>query len=96
MHISVFSLLCRFQCSDLKRLDSDLRKSGHYSEVNKHNWWYPLIFAIPVITVGSVSNLMLGVLQVLFPGWTHSFTIVFSYKWTTMSTEYMHLWKDLG
>ena len=32
------------------------------------------------IAVGSVSNLMSGVLQVLFPGWAHSFTIDVSYK----------------
>ena len=32
------------------------------------------IDVIPVIAVGSVSNLMSGVLQVLLPGWAHFFT----------------------
>ena len=32
--------------------------------------------ALGVIAVGSMSNLMSGVLQVLFPSWAHSFTIV--------------------
>ena len=53
MHITVLVL-----CVDLTTLDSDIRKL-HYSEVNKPNWIYPLIFAIPVIAVGSVSNPML-------------------------------------
>ena len=34
----------------------------------------PLIFVSAVIAVVRVSNLMSGVLQVLFPGWAHSFT----------------------
>ena len=34
----------------------------------------PLIFVGAVIAVGRVSNLMYGVLQVLFPGPAHSFT----------------------
>ena len=55
----------------MKTLDNDIRKSGHYSEVNR---CYPLIFVGAVIAVGRVSNLMSGVLQVLFPGGAHSFT----------------------
>ena len=46
-------------------LDNDIRKSGHYSEVDVVD---------TVIAVGRVSNLMSGVLQDLFPGWAHSFT----------------------
>ena len=34
----------------------------------------PLIFVGAVIAVGRKSNLMSGVLQVLFPGRAHSFT----------------------
>ena len=34
----------------------------------------PLVFVGAVIAVGRVSNLMSGVLQVLFSGWAHSFT----------------------
>ena len=37
MHMSVLVLYIdnQYQCSDLTTLDSDIRKSGHYSEVNK-------------------------------------------------------------
>ena len=42
-------------------------------QVNKSNRCYPLIFVGTVIEVGSMSNLMSGVLQVLFPGPAHSF-----------------------
>ena len=52
----------------------DIRKSGHYSEAIEPNRCYPLIFVGAAIAVGKVSNLMSGVLQVLFPGWAHSFT----------------------
>ena len=55
-------------------LDNDIRKSGHYSEVNKPNRCYSPIFVGAVIAVGRVSSLMSGVLQVLFPGGAHSFT----------------------
>ena len=55
-------------------LDNDIRKSGHYSKVNKPNRCYPLIFVGAVTAAGSMRNLMAGVLQVLFPGRAHSFT----------------------
>ena len=57
-------------------LDNDIRKSGHYSEVNKPNIcrWYPLIFVGADIAVGWVSNLKARDLQVLFPGGAHSIT----------------------
>ena len=45
-------------------------------QVNKSNRCYPpypLIFVNTVIAVGSMTNLMSGVLQVLFPGRAHSF-----------------------
>ena len=58
----------------LTTLDNDIRKSGHYSKVNKPNNCYPLIFVGAVIVVGRVSKLMSGVLHVLFPGGAHSFT----------------------
>ena len=64
---------------DFTTLDSDIRKSAYYSEVNKPNWWYPLIFNIPVIAVCSVSNLMSGVSHVLLLGRAHSFTIIVTY-----------------
>ena len=48
--------------------------SGHYSEVNKPNRCCPLIFVGEVIAVGRVSNLLSGVLQVLFQGQAHSIT----------------------
>ena len=38
------------------------------------NRCFPLIFVGAVISVGRVSNLMPGVLQVLFPDRAHSFT----------------------
>ena len=38
-----------------------------------HNRCYPLIFVGAVIAVGSMFNLMYGVLQALFPGQAHSF-----------------------
>ena len=41
---------------------------------DKPNRYYPLIVAGEVIAVGSLSNLMSGVLQVLFPGLAHSLT----------------------
>ena len=46
----------------------------NHSKVNKSNRCYPLIFVGTVIAVDSMSNLMSGVLQVLFPGRAHSFT----------------------
>ena len=55
-------------------LDNDIRKSGYHSEVNDPNRRYPLIFVGAIIAVGRVSNLMPGVLQVLFPGQAHFFT----------------------
>ena len=42
-------------------------------QVNKPIRCYPIIFVRAVISVGSMSNLMSGVLQVLFPGPAHSF-----------------------
>ena len=42
-------------------------------QVNTSNRCYPLIFVGAVVAVGSMSNLMSGVLQVLFPGRAHSF-----------------------
>ena len=51
----------------------DIRKSGHYSKVNKPNRCYPLTFVGAVIAVGSMSNLMSGVLPILFSGGAHSF-----------------------
>ena len=42
-------------------------------QVNKPNRCYPLIFVGAVIAVGSMSNLMSGVLLVLFSGRAHSF-----------------------
>ena len=59
---------------DLTTLDNDIRKSGHYSEDKKPKRCYPLIFVGTVIAVGRVSNLMSGVLLVLFLGRAHSFT----------------------
>ena len=59
---------------DLTTLDNDIRKSGHYSKVDKPNRCNPLIFVGTVIVVGRVSNLMSGLLQVLFPDRAHSFT----------------------
>ena len=72
--LSVLVLRCRKHCLDLTTLDNDIRKSGHYSEVSKPNRCYPLIFIGAVIAVSRVSDLISGVLQVLFPGRTHSFT----------------------
>ena len=37
------------------------------------NRCYPLIFVGAVIAVGRMSNLMSGILLVLFSGWAHSF-----------------------
>ena len=51
-----------------------IRKSGHYSKVNKPNRCNPLLLVGAVIAVGSMSNLMSGVLLILFPGQAHSFT----------------------
>ena len=51
----------------------DIRKSGHYSKINKHIKCYRLIFVVAFIAVGSMSNLMSGVLPVLFSGRAHSF-----------------------
>ena len=66
--LSVLVLGCRWHRLDLTTLDNDIRKSGHYAEVNKPNRCYPLIFVGPVTGVGRVSNLESWVLQVLFPG----------------------------
>ena len=74
MHIVCVSLevwITLFRCDDI-------RKSVHYSKVNKPNRCYPLIFVGAVIAVGSMSNLMSGVLLVLFSGQAHS-SIVASY-----------------
>ena len=54
-------------------LDNDIKKNQDIIQVNKSNKCYPLIFVSAVIAVGSMSNLMSGVLQVLFPGPAHSF-----------------------
>ena len=54
-------------------LDNDIKKSEYYSKVNKPKRCNPLIFFGPVIAVGSMSNLMSGVLQILFLGRAHSF-----------------------
>ena len=54
-------------------LDNDIKKSEHYSKVNKPDRCCPLIFVGTVIAFGRVSNLMSGVLQVLFPGRAHCF-----------------------
>ena len=64
--ICILSVLTLFRCDDI-------RKSGHYSKVNKPNRCYPLIFVGAVIAVGSMSNLMSGVLLALFSGQAHSF-----------------------
>ena len=48
-------------------------KNQNIIQVNKPNRCYPLIFVGTVIAVGRVSNLMSGVLQVLFPGRAHCF-----------------------
>ena len=70
MHIVCVSLWVKitlFRCNDV-------RKSGQfYSKVNKPNRCYPLIFVGTVIAAGSMSNLMSGVLSVLFSGRAHSF-----------------------
>ena len=58
---------------DLTTLDNDIKKSEHYSKVDKPNRCYPLILVGAVIAVGNMSNLMSGVLQVLFPGRAHTF-----------------------
>ena len=49
-------------------------KNQDIIQVNKSNRCYPLIFVGAVIAVGSMSNLMSGVLQVLFPGPAHTFS----------------------
>ena len=61
---------CKEYCSHLLYV---LRKAGHYSKVNKPNRFYPLIFVGLFITVGSMSNLMSGVLQLQFRGQAYSF-----------------------
>ena len=70
--LSVFSLGTWGVDITLFRFD-DIRKSGHYSKVNKANRCYPLIFVGAVIAVGSMSNLMFEVLPILFSGRAHSF-----------------------
>ena len=64
----------------------DIRKSGHYSKVNKPNRCYLLIFVGAVIAAGSMSNLMSGVLPILFSGLAHSF--ISSLLLMNESTEY--------
>ena len=59
--IIIISLVCRYQCSDLTTLDSDIRNQQ--------------MIAIPAIVVGSMSNLMSGVLPVIFPGWALCFSL---------------------
>ena len=48
-------------------------KNQDIIQVSKSNRRYPLIFVGAVIAVGSMSQLMSGFLQVLFPGPAHSF-----------------------
>ena len=48
-------------------------KNQEIIQVNKSNRCYQLIFVGAVIAVGSMSSLMSGVLQVLYPGPAHSF-----------------------
>ena len=49
----VLVLGCRYHCLDLSTLDNNIRKPGHYSEVNKPNR-YPLIFVGAVIACGTL------------------------------------------
>ena len=52
-------------------------KNQDIIQVNKSKRCYPLIFVGTVIAVGIMSNLISGVLQVLFPDLAHSFIIKF-------------------